>query len=127
MLLLCCDGIFCGMVQMRQEVQATMSDLLRDTVFGQVVRLLSKNNLFKFPDEADPNLWRQCIREDIAATSSSSKENIDLAQSSANATPEVIIDSAREEKFDITQTDPSQEKLERVVLVHWYGPDDEEV
>ena len=41
------------------ELQATMSDNFRDTVFGQLVRLLSKKKLLKFPDEIDQNLWEK--------------------------------------------------------------------
>lgn len=33
-----------------------MASLLRDSSFGQIVRLLSANKLFRFPDEVDPSL-----------------------------------------------------------------------
>lgn len=41
-----------------------MQDLVRDTVFGQLVRLISRNKLLKYPDELDSSLWRQFIQEE---------------------------------------------------------------
>lgn len=38
-----------------------MSFSFRDTISGQLVRLVSKNRMMKFPDEADTNLWKTFI------------------------------------------------------------------
>jgi DHA1 family multidrug resistance protein-like MFS transporter len=51
-----------------------MNDRFRDTVFGQVVCLLSRNRLLKFPDELDPTLWKQYVQRDATAASSSSED-----------------------------------------------------
>jgi DHA1 family multidrug resistance protein-like MFS transporter len=40
-----------------------MSDHIRDTVFGQTVRLLSGKTLLKFPDERDPGLCKAFVRK----------------------------------------------------------------
>ncbi len=39
-----------------------MEVLFRDTAFGQLVRLISGRRLFKYPEEKDPSLWKQCVK-----------------------------------------------------------------
>lgn len=41
----------------------TMAELIRDTAFGHLVRLLSGKKLLQYPEEKDPSLWRHMIDE----------------------------------------------------------------
>ncbi|KAL4967052.1 MFS transporter [Aspergillus stella-maris] len=54
-----------------------MSCFFQSTSFGQLVRLLSRNRFLKYPDEADPSLWRKACKQD-AATSTGTPEKIDI-------------------------------------------------
>lgn len=38
-----------------------MSDIIRDSVFGQLVRLATGNRVFRFPDEVDPSIREKYI------------------------------------------------------------------
>lgn len=120
------------------ESQATMSDLLRDTVFGQLIRLLFGNRIHKFPDEVDPNLWKQCLREEGVEASSISGHINDL-KSFTGSRVEARNAAKREQQGN--SVDPAfgngpislergiegNEKPDSVLLVDWYGSDDKEV
>lgn len=41
-----------------------MIELIRDTAFGQLVRLVSGNKLFQYPEEIDPSIWTRFIDEE---------------------------------------------------------------
>jgi DHA1 family multidrug resistance protein-like MFS transporter len=111
-----------------------MNDHFRDTVFGQAVRLLSRNRLLKFPDELDPILWKQCVQKDVTAASSTSEDHNGVS----DYTAAVVNDSSRQgadtttthgsgDKRFLPQGDTNPERTTNSVLVEWYGPDDQEV
>ncbi|KAF2462021.1 major facilitator superfamily domain-containing protein [Lineolata rhizophorae] len=75
-----------------------MSDLFRDTVFGQAVCLLFRNRLLEFPDELDPILWKQCVQKDTMAVSSSSGEHNGFARPSDHTTADVSDGGERGQK-----------------------------
>jgi DHA1 family multidrug resistance protein-like MFS transporter len=122
-------------------MQATMNDHFRDTVFGQLVRLFSGKILPKFPNELDPNLWKQCVQQDATPPSSISGLHSSPSEPSHQAYAEASgggekgekqIDdvasahgSGNDQNYD--QDNPSHEKSKDVILVGWYGPDDQEV
>lgn len=41
-----------------------MSELIRDTVFGHVVRFITKGRVLQFAEEKDPSLWKQYLDRD---------------------------------------------------------------
>jgi DHA1 family multidrug resistance protein-like MFS transporter len=41
-----------------------VADLIRDSPFGHVVRLVSRGKLFPYPEESDPNLWKQYVHKE---------------------------------------------------------------
>jgi hypothetical protein len=55
-----------------------MKGQLRDTVFGHTVRLLSSNQLFRFPDEVDPDIWKHCLQKDGSTAASTSGEPVEV-------------------------------------------------
>lgn len=44
-----------------------MSELIRDSCFGQIVRLLSRRRCFQYIEERDPSVWKRYIEEDMSA------------------------------------------------------------
>ncbi len=109
-----------------------MNHYFRDTVFGQLVRSLSRNRLLKFPDELDPTLWKQCVQKDSTAASSTFGEHDGLA-GSGNRTAANVNDGGEKgqkqggDTPSLHQGNQSDEKALGVRLVDWYGPDDQEV
>ncbi|KAL6708500.1 GTPase-activating protein [Coniothyrium glycines] len=41
-----------------------VADLIRDSAFGHVVRLVTKNKAFQYPEEKDPSLWKKYVSEE---------------------------------------------------------------
>lgn len=41
-----------------------MADLIRDTAFGHLVRILSKNKYLQYQEEKDPELWKKYVDEE---------------------------------------------------------------
>jgi len=118
-----------------------MGDHFQDTVFGQIVRLISGKRFLKFPDELDPNLWKPYVQEESTAASSTSGEQNDLVRPDDHAADSVSEDrenlkelgtgisseQALKDKQALHQETTSHEKTKGVILVDWYGPDDREV
>lgn len=120
-----------------------MAELFRDTAFGKLVRLVTKNKSFQYPEEKDPSLWTRLIDE---------RKSGNLAHHGDTSPPEEGDEPeglggvrTREEKDRTDSADssktrvPSQdgvnqvsgvkvdpEKGKDVHLVSWYGPDDSE-
>lgn len=42
-------------------------DLLRDTAFGQIVRVVTKRKFLQYPEEKDPELWKKWVSEEKSA------------------------------------------------------------
>ena len=41
-----------------------MTDLIRDTLFGHFIRLVTKNKYLQYAEERDPQLWKQYLDRD---------------------------------------------------------------
>ena len=41
-----------------------MSELIRDTVFGHILRFLTKGKVLQYAEEKDPSLWKQYLDRD---------------------------------------------------------------
>lgn len=90
-----------------------MASSFRTTAFGQLVRLVSRGRLFRYPDEVDPSLWKKAIEQDIVSHSTSPGEL---------SGPEKNIASQ-----DVVLQGESGMQNQSVLLVGWYGDDDPEV
>lgn len=108
-----------------------MSSLIRDTQFGQFVRLLTGKRLFKYEEELDTAL---CLRY---ADKTTNKTTMPLHSTDEKAdTPsEVLASSAQSQRSDVKESQlptPTLASIERAEvgsaadenLVDWYGPSD---
>ncbi|KAK8022747.1 MFS general substrate transporter [Apiospora rasikravindrae] len=75
---------------------------LQTTIFGQLVRLVSRGRLFQYPDERDPSLWKDAVQKDDTAPAHAQTE---VRQRS---TPHALDEQGN------------------LLIVSWYGPDDPE-
>lgn len=112
-----------------------MSDFMRDTAFGQIVRLASGRRFFKYPEEANHDLWNQFIDEKKSANLAhhgTVEPPEDGEQINGNhQTPREDSDSSSRTHVDEQVNEASgvrvdQEKGRDINLVSWYGPDDPE-
>jgi DHA1 family multidrug resistance protein-like MFS transporter len=119
-----------------------MENYIRDTVFGDTVRLLSSNRLLKFPDEQDPASWKQYTQEGSTIPALTLKESAKYVNSINDQT-----NSAAKEAENVLESPPPVRSSEHVssgkeavnsnhtkycttrhvILVDWYGPRDPEV
>lgn len=116
-----------------------MSDLIRDSAFGHIVRLVTKRKYLQYPEEKDPELWTKYVNQEksgYAAYHGSTE-----APENANDVEELTQahgvrnrdqrhdsdDSSRTVGNGVNETsgvrvDP--EKGRDYHVVDWYGPDD---
>ncbi len=93
---------------------------IQSTIFGQLVRSVTGNKFFQYPDEINPLLWKQAARESCSQRRRpTSHENSDGADT--EPTNGEQDDSAPGHEI-VNGGDGSD-----VLVVCWYGPDDEEV
>lgn len=44
-----------------------VADLIRDSPFGHIVRLVTRQKVFQYPEEKDPELWKKYVHEEKSA------------------------------------------------------------
>ena len=117
-----------------------MTELMRDTVFGHFVRLITKHRYFQYAEERDPKLWKQYLdREQTRnmalhgnATGPSADDN---SEKEIINTPSDVSSDARvvreEHEQQLSSTITGQvidpEKGRDVTMVTWFGDNDPEV
>lgn len=83
-------------------------------MFGQLVRGISGNRIFQYPDEIDPSQWKKAVLLDnIDAPSSTARENGSALKEARSQHPASTNHTGSDEK--------------NVLIVGWYGSDDPEV
>ncbi|KAK5192446.1 GTPase-activating protein [Exophiala xenobiotica] len=111
-----------------------MAQLFRDTVAGQLLRLISGNRLLQYPEERDSSIWQKYLNPEKSANMAihgsteppSSEEKQESGsqprRDSSSASTTVDNDNALINTLSKTKVDP--EKGRDVHIVDWYGPDD---
>lgn len=97
-----------------------MSEYVRDTVFGQLVRLLSTRRLLQFPDEINPQIHEQFVKSHTD-TSSDSKRPEEAGNLEENKTSQ-----HNGQNDEISGESGLRHNATDIVLVDWYGKDDPE-
>lgn len=113
------------------------AELIRDTAFGHIVRLVTRNKVLQYEEEKDPSLWKRYLDRE---------KSTNMAQYGvADPPPEII----REEKEVSDSSDPEDSATEQprlpqlstaltnvpidpekgrdIGLVGWWGDKDPEV
>ncbi|KAI9839881.1 MAG: hypothetical protein M1819_000073 [Sarea resinae] len=122
-----------------------MTELIRDTVFGHLLRLLSGGRLLPYAEDRDPALWKKYVNEEASGrlahhghlerhgTESDTEdrpiEGIGIAKREENGLP--LADSSPSDSSDLAFNEASgvkvdPEKGKDYNVVDWFGPDDPE-
>lgn len=117
-----------------------VADLIRDSAFGHVVRLVSRGKLFPYPEERDPNLWKRYVHEEksghMALHGSTEppeekSDELDQAQglrareqNNSSASSRTHVPDGFNEASGV-RVDPEKGKDKHVI--DWYGSDDPQV
>ena len=98
------------------------TQLFRDTQFCHLVRLLSGNKLFRYPDENDPSLWEKSVfwKDTTSGQTEPGQQSSGVGRSEELETWDQI--DLRQPSLNHTI-----EEGKDVYLIDWYGPDDPEV
>lgn len=132
-----------------------MSELIRDTVFGHILRFLTKSKVLQYAEEKDPSLWKQYLDHDQTKNMAlyghtgdekpeekQERENspTDGTQSNGNGNgngkeAKLSDDSSRSRAEDgepplsstITGQKIDPEKGRDTTIVTWYGDNDQEM
>lgn len=122
-----------------------MAELIRDTVFGHFVRLITRGRVLQFAEERDPSLWKQYIDreqtrnmalfgnpEGTEPEERKEKQDADTATPSSEGSSQTRTgDADQQEHGQLSSTITGQrvdtEKGRDTTMVTWYGDDDPEV
>lgn len=124
-----------------------MADLFRDTVAGQLLRLVTGRRILQYPEERDSSIWQKYLNPEKSANmamygsteppSSEKREEVERGESSSDErrpTPErnspshssssTTVDDENVVVNTLSKTAVDPEKGRDVHIVDWYGPDD---
>jgi DHA1 family multidrug resistance protein-like MFS transporter len=110
-------------------------ETLRDSAFGQIVRLVTRNKVFQFPEEKDAALGERYINAEksgnmahhgaVVADIEKEKETDGNNLSSSRTSSTQVDGSAAVNGASQKPVDP--EKGRDLYMVDWYGPEDPDV
>ena len=117
-----------------------MSELIRDTVFGHCVRLVTRAKVLQYAEEKDPSLWKRYLHEEKTAQMAhhgqlgdeniksedpnESHGNLADTQPSSEESSNTQVEKMRTTNTIGQKID--QEKGRDVNIVGWFGDDDPE-
>ena len=118
-----------------------MFDLIRDSAFGHIVRLVTRNKYLQYPEEKDPEIWKKYVSHEKSGYAAyhgstqapENKDEIDeLAQTHGvrnrdgrdSETSSRTVGNGVNEASGL-KVDP--EKGKDLHVIDWYGPDDAQV
>lgn len=114
-----------------------VADLIRDSPFGHIVRLVTRRKVFQYPEEKDPEIWKKYVNQEKSGyvahhgnTSPPEEESDDLRQARGVREREGS-ESSQTEVGDEhnyasgAHVDPEKGKDKHVI--DWFGPDDPQV
>lgn len=117
-----------------------VADLIRDSPFGHIVRLVTGRKVFQYPEEKDPNLWKKYVHEEKSGymahhgtaqpPEEKTEELNNLQGVRSRENPDNSSDSSRtiaegHNEASGARVDPEKGKDKHVI--DWYGPDDPQV
>lgn len=118
-----------------------MADLVRDSVFGHFVRMVSKNKAFQYAEEKDPSIWEKFVSAEKSgnmAHHGSVEPEEESDKDKETGTSNNDSNSATSSSTQVgggeatTVNKPSGKKVDAekgrdLHMVDWYGPDDPDV
>jgi DHA1 family multidrug resistance protein-like MFS transporter len=117
-----------------------VADLIRDSPFGHIVRLVTRNKVFQYPEERDPELWKKYVHEEKSGYMAhhgtveppeEESEELNQAQGirgrerqSSDSSSRTQVGEGFNEASGV-RIDPEKGKDKHVI--DWYGPEDPQV
>lgn len=103
---------------------------MQSTIFGQLVRWVSRNGMLKYPDEIDPSLWKSAVQR----TPPQQPQHSQQAQEPERTNGHISGSESGMQKGEALNGDvekngestPQRDDHSDILVVGWYGPDDPE-
>jgi DHA1 family multidrug resistance protein-like MFS transporter len=114
-----------------------VADLIRDSPFGHIVRLVTRNKAFQYPEERDPELWKKYVNQEKSGymahhgTAEAPEEESEELQNATGVRDRNSRSSSNTQVGDGhneasgVKVDPEKGKDKHVI--DWYGPEDPQV
>ena len=77
-----------------------VASIIRESAFGQTLRLLSGKRLFKYPEEVDPDYWQQKYGSQNNPDPSQSRRRSSRPQSSSSSSSDLGRDDVEKDEQD---------------------------
>ncbi|KAL8998587.1 MAG: hypothetical protein Q9188_006072 [Gyalolechia gomerana] len=106
-----------------------MEELIRDTAFGHLVRLLLKGRVLQYAEDRDPSLWRQYLSEENPRSMAHHGDSDQLSDKERPAQSSEESSRTRagsEQHFNPTGQPVDQEKGKNSNVVDWFDENDPE-
>ncbi|KAF2832809.1 MFS general substrate transporter [Ophiobolus disseminans] len=107
-----------------------VADLIRDSPFGHIVRLVTRQKYFQYPEEQDHELWKRYVHEEKSGhmahhgTTDAPEQQpneLDRAQRNSETSSRTHVGEEHNEASGV-RVDPEKGKDKHVI--DWYGPED---
>jgi hypothetical protein len=102
-----------------------MTQLVRDSIFGQFLHLVSGEKLLPSEEQKDPSLWRTRVVDEKSRVRNRKEGKTSIASSTESSKTMIVPDDDANEATSNTRA--NVEKGTDLSLVDWYGPLDPEV
>jgi DHA1 family multidrug resistance protein-like MFS transporter len=114
-----------------------VADLIRDSPFGHIVRLVTRNKVFQYPEERDPELWKKYVNQEKSGymahhgTTDAPEEESEELQNATGVRDRNSRSSSNTQVGDDhneasgVKVDPEKGRDKHVI--DWYGPEDPQV
>lgn len=118
-------------------------DLIRDSTFGQIVRLVTRGKVFQYEEERNPEIWQKFVSKEKSANMAkygqieTPEEEMEKQGEVGDRPDDNRLNQNRHDSDSSTSTavgadelrkgnKVDQEKGKDALVVDWYGPDDPE-
>ena len=124
-------------------VRATSSELIRDTLFGHILRFLTKQRVLRYQEEIHPELWKKFVHkhksgnmahhgaiedEEQNGDNEKDEESDQQPNQSSRHSSETQVDENNQQHVinEVSGKRVDPEKGRDLHIVDWWGPDDPE-
>lgn len=115
----------------RSKYFTMVADLIRDSPFGHIVRLVTRNKVFQYPEERDPKVWKKYVNGEKSghmARHGATQPPQDEENETTHERDGNLSDASSQTQVNEAsgmRVDPEKGKDKHVI--DWYGDDDPQV
>lgn len=116
-----------------------MKELVRDTVVGRSLRIISGGKILPYLEQRDPSIWEKYAHKDKSANMAhhgspseeekkeTGGENSSHRRSGSHESAETVVADGTENINDVSGKKVDPEKGRDITVISWEGPNDPEV